>query len=366
MNKIILFIKLPPPLTGVTLLNEYIANSKLLNKEYQFKIIKISYNKKNTGFGERNIKKTFIIISVFFNLVKSVIFFRPALIYFQISPVGIAFLRDFIYVLIIKLFRINILFHLHGIGIKEYVTKHPFFKPFYRFAFKNNFIICLSDLVSNDIDGLYNSVPFIVNNGIKPTLLNPSIKNINNDPPVIMFLSNLIRFKGLEDFIDALAIINNKGIVFTAKIIGAESDIRIPELEKMIITTNLKGKVNYLGPKYNDEKSGELQSADIFVYPTRYDAWGLAVLEAMEAKLPVIATKEGSLPLIVKDGITGFLVDKYNPIQIAEKIEMLINNPALRESMGESGRMRFMEKFTYNIFEQNMLAVFKSVFAKIN
>jgi glycosyltransferase involved in cell wall biosynthesis len=362
--KVLLFIKTPPPNTGATLINKYIAESPLLNSEYIIKNIEIHFQKKNTGFGKIDLSKLLIIIRLTFRLAKELLFLRPKLVYFQISPVGIAWLRDFIYVLIIKAFGIRILYHLHGIGIKEIILKKPLIKPLYRLAFRNNHIICLSTLVASDIEGLYHSPPYIVHNGIKPSILGFPNKDSKNTLPVILFLSNLIRFKGLEDFLDSLFILNLKGMAFSAKIIGEESDIRVPELLKMISDKNLDGKVKYLGPKYNDEKSNELLSSDIFVYPTRYDAWGLAVVEAMEAKLPVIATNEGSLPLIIKDGFTGFLVEKYSPIEIAEKLEVLINNPELREKMGEAGRKRYLEMFTYDIFEKNMLTVFKSVLLK--
>jgi len=62
--------------------------------------------------------------------------------------------------------------------------------------------------------------------------------------------------------------------------------------------------------------------------------------------------------------ITGFLVEKNNPIELADKIEVLINNPDLRKQMGEAGRKKFFEKYTLEVFEQNMKNVFDDILKK--
>jgi glycosyltransferase involved in cell wall biosynthesis len=81
----------------------------------------------------------------------------------------------------------------------------------------------------------------------------------------------------------------------------------------------------------------------------------------MQVGLPVIATIEGAIPEIIDDGITGFLVDKSSPKQIAEKIQLLIDNPDMRSRMGIAGRKKYEEKYTLEIFEDNLKKVFEEV-----
>jgi len=84
----------------------------------------------------------------------------------------------------------------------------------------------------------------------------------------------------------------------------------------------------------------------------------------MQFGIPIIATREGAMPEIIDDKITGFLVDKNQPEQIAEKIKILFNDEELRRKMGEAGRKKFLEKYTLEIFEQNMKKVFDGILRK--
>jgi glycosyltransferase involved in cell wall biosynthesis len=101
------------------------------------------------------------------------------------------------------------------------------------------------------------------------------------------------------------------------------------------------GFVEITGPRYGEEKYGELRKADLFVFPTYNDAFPLVTLEAMQFALPVISTNEGGVPDIVNDGETGFLVERQNVEQLAEKIALLLQNKELRQMMGQKGYERF-------------------------
>ncbi len=110
-----------------------------------------------------------------------------------------------------------------------------------------------------------------------------------------------------------------------------------------------------------EKKISELQKADIFVFPTFNEAFPLVLLEASQFSLPVISTFEGGIPDIVVDGKTGFLVKSQNPEMLAEKISILLNNSNLRIEMGRNAYERFINNFTIDIFEKNMLKTFNSI-----
>jgi glycosyltransferase involved in cell wall biosynthesis len=73
---------------------------------------------------------------------------------------------------------------------------------------------------------------------------------------------------------------------------------------------------------------------------------GDVMMEAMAMKIPVIATNIGGPPEVVQDGITGFLVPPSDPEALADKIELLMNNPKLGERLGQAGPNRVMERFS--------------------
>lgn len=112
--------------------------------------------------------------------------------------------------------------------------------------------------------------------------------------------------------------------------------------------------MNYWGRRYGSEKDVFRKDADIFVFPTLNETFGLVAVEAMEYEIPIVASAEGGIPDIIDNGNSGYTVDKNNPTALASAIELLIKDPELCNSMGEAGRRRFEEKFTEEVFEKKM------------
>ena len=211
---------------------------------------------------------------------------------------------------------------------------------------------------------MYNSTPYIVPNGIQEQQRhNQSIRQSKGTVPQILYLSNLSREKGVLVLIEALKILNNKGIKFNARLVGAPHDLTIKNLENIISEKDLSGRVQVIGPLYEEEKFAEFQKADLFVLPTFYfyEAFPLVNLEAMQFSLPVISTYEGGIPEIVIDNETGFLVETKNADMLADKIAILLKDKDLRIEMGKKGYERFIKNYTLNHFENNMNRTFQAI-----
>ena len=355
-------LKLPPPLTGATLMNQYIVNSKVLKDKFDIQTISISYKKDINDKHKYSFMKIFSILKFHFKLCRKLIIFKPSIVYFQISPLGIAFLRDCTYVLWLKIFRVHAIYHLHGKGIKGASYNSAIMRGLYRWAFNGSSVICLSNLLVDDISTVYSGVPYIVNNGIAKNTdifekYYANMKTLN-----VLFLSNLLYSKGILVLLDSLLMLD---IQFRKKIrvqiVGEEAELSERMLNEEISKRGLSNFIVYLGPKYGDEKTKIYKTTDILIYPTLNDVWGLVLLEAMQFGIPVIASVEGAIPEIVDNGVTGFLVEKNRPDLIAEKMKILIENNQLRKEMCMTARNKFLEKYTLEIFEQNMANVFQKI-----
>ena len=101
--------------------------------------------------------------------------------------------------------------------------------------------------------------------------------------------------------------------------------------------------------------------ADIFAYPTRQDAFPLVILEAMNFGLPIISTKEGAIPEIIENGITGFIIEKGDSKDLAAKLEILIENESLRKLLGDAAKEKFLQKYTDECFQKNMKLTFMQI-----
>jgi len=110
---------LPPPLHGASISNLNVANSTLINTSFDVLIVNLQFAKTLQELREFTFLKILKAIKFGLIIIRKAITFKPDLIYFTLSPNGFAFYRDAFYVLILKLFKLQIVFHLHGKGIKK-------------------------------------------------------------------------------------------------------------------------------------------------------------------------------------------------------------------------------------------------------
>jgi glycosyltransferase involved in cell wall biosynthesis len=186
---------------------------------------------------------------------------------------------------------------------------------------------------------------------------------LNNEKFNILFLSNLIREKGLFDVLSAIPEIarfaENIEFVFAGDWQDKETKLEFGRFMKV----HSKLSIKLLGPAYEKSKFDLFSSADIFVLPTYYPAEGhpWVIVEAMAAGLPIITTDQGAITESVKDGVNGFIVEKRNPRQIAEKIKFLIDHPDIRKKMGEESRRLYLENFTEEKMIERLSNAFHAV-----
>jgi len=162
------------------------------------------------------------------------------------------------------------------------------------------------------------------------------------DKKMILFTGRLTSHKGVKYLVGAAD--NIKGEVF---LIGEGPEKQY--LTELIERKGLKN-VHLIGYVPNGELIKFYYRADIFVAPSVWDEpLGLTILEAMAAKTPVIATRKGGIPLLVKHNINGFFVKPRNSKNIAETCNKLLENDELRKKMGEAAKKTIEEKFTWKI-----------------
>ena len=161
------------------------------------------------------------------------------------------------------------------------------------------------------------------------------------DKKLVLFCGRLTSEKGAKYLIAAAKDI--QGEVF---IVGDGPERQF--LNQMIARKNLKN-VRLLGYMPQEKIIDLYYRADVFVAPSVVEeALGLSILEAMAARTPVIATRKGGIPLLVKHNQNGLFIKSKNAKKIANACNKLLKNDELRQKMGEMARKTVEEKFTWN------------------
>ncbi|MDO8495763.1 MAG: glycosyltransferase [bacterium] len=158
---------------------------------------------------------------------------------------------------------------------------------------------------------------------------------------IIGTIANFYPTKGLRYFISAAeAFRDNEEVAFVIFGDGQER----AELEKLIAEKRLQKKVFLMGRV--PRASEFLTAFDIFVLSSVKEGFPWAVLEAMAAKVPVIATSVGAVPEIIEDGKNGLIVDPKRSAQISAKISEILSNHRLSHDLGINGHQTVLFKFS--------------------
>ena len=134
------------------------------------------------------------------------------------------------------------------------------------------------------------------------------------------------------------------------------------DLTRQAHTLGVATSVTFTG--YRSDILDILATLDLFVLPSLWEGLPNALLEAMAAGLPVVATAVGGTPEVVVDGVTGFLVPPRDPQALADAILRLLRDPELRQRMGEAGRARVAAHFSIEQMVHKTEALYEQLLAE--
>lgn len=344
---------MPPPVHGAAMMGKCIHDSVLINNNFECQYVNIATANNLDDLGRGGLRKIWMFINMLKSTRKIVDKFHPDIAYLTPAAFGMSFYKDFIMAQLLKQWCGRVVYHYHNKGVAQHCHGWINRLLYHRF-FSGANVILLSDLLYPDIASF---VPkdevMICPNGI------PDIDKFPKHTPIsklrILFLSNLIRSKGLYTLLDALSMMKDKTI--HCHIAGAPGDVSVEQLQVEIQNRNLQTIVTYHGFVNAEQKSHLLKQTDVFVFPTERDCFPLVLLEAMRSGIPCVTTNEGAISDIVDDGQTGWIIEKRNPKMLADKIEWLLNHPQERMEMGSAGREKYERCYTLECFEKRMAAI---------
>ncbi len=175
------------------------------------------------------------------------------------------------------------------------------------------------------------------------------------EEPLLLSVGRLCDTKGFPELIEACRLLRERGVAFSCRIVG-DGYMR-EELERQIRESALEGVVTIAGLLPRAAVRDLYRRARLFVLPCvvtpRGDRDGLpnVIVEAMAMGLPVVASNISGIPEAVVEGETGRLTPPHDPEALAEAIQSLWEDPALRARMGRAGHARACERFG---LEQNV------------
>ena len=178
---------------------------------------------------------------------------------------------------------------------------------------------------------------------------------------VVLLAGRMLWDKGIGEFVRAAEIIRSRGIRARFVLAGRTDPSNPSSIsKKQLQEWQSAGVVEWWGPR--SDMPAVIASAHVVALPSYREGLPNGLLEAAACKRPVVATNVPGCREIVRDGENGFLVPAKDAEALAEALIKLIENPSLRQRMGECGRQMVLDAFTERHVFSQVLELYRKLF----
>jgi len=210
----------------------------------------------------------------------------------------------------------------------------------------------------------------VIHNGISlDGLENRKLKTENRThaAPVLGYFARMCKEKGLDTLVEAYILLKQRGKVPRLKLhiggsCGPSDEPLVKELRRRLAEAGFIGEAAFFPNLSRVEKLDFLGALSVFSVPARYgEAFGLYLIEAMAAGVPVVQPRTAAFPEIIEATGGGVLCEPGNPKSLADTIEQLLLNPQQARALGEAGRNAVLETFNAESMAKENLRVLESL-----
>ena len=229
-------------------------------------------------------------------------------------------------------------------------------KKLTQLAYRNTKVIAVGEMVKKNLTE-YFEIPkeqiCVIHNAVKPfdgnvVPIEALCQERTKENVLIGNIGRLSEQKGMSYFIEA-AEITAKTHPEARFIIVGEGEEK-EQLHVQVKAKGLQDKVLFLG--YRSDIQNVMSQLDFVVLSSLWEGLPLTPIEAYSVGKTVIGTAVDGTPEIIRDGVDGYLVEPRNPMQLAEKMNELIENPEMRENMGIQAMRLYQEEFSFEKMKQ--------------
>ena len=260
-------------------------------------------------------------------------------------------------------FNLPIVTTLHGTDI-TLVGSHPFYKSAVTFSINNSdYVTSVSDSLRADTESLFNinkSIEVIPNfidvnkhNNQEKPFQRDSIADKNEK--ILIHISN---FRPLKRVVDVIKVFEKVQKEIPSKLLMVGEGPERIKAQRYVKRNQLRNKVLFFGK--SNEINELLCYSDIFILPSEKESFGLAALEAMIHKVPVISTNAGGLSEVNINGISGFLSEVGDIDNMAKNTIRILSSPRIREKF-QDGAYKQAIKFDIS----KIIPLYESVYTKV-
>ncbi|MDX6369089.1 MAG: hypothetical protein QOG93_591 [Gaiellaceae bacterium] len=183
---------------------------------------------------------------------------------------------------------------------------------------------------------------------------------IPGDRFAVGWIGRMTAVKRTDDILVAFKRLRDSGVDAVLCLVGDGPDR--PELERRAHELGVIRDTVFLG--YQEDVAPFYSAFDALILPSSNEGTPVSAIEALAAGRPVVATRVGGVPDVVRDGEDGFLVEAGDTDELADRLEQLARDPALRERMGKQGRERVLPRYAVDRLVEDVDELYRSLLSE--
>ncbi|MDX1419911.1 MAG: glycosyltransferase [Rubricoccaceae bacterium] len=350
--------KLPPPTLGPAVATQILLSSSLAER-YRLLHVDTNVHASLDTLGALSLGKVLRNGGIYARFARLLLAEKPDLVLVPISQSTVGFVKDSVFILLSRMLGRRTLVQLRGSNIQNWLASasapaRAYVEGVIRRA--QGAIVLGDNLRPLFAPYFPDERIHVVPNGADYAI--PSVSRTTG-PVRVLYLANLQPSKGIEDVIEAVALLKARGADgFHLDVVGTWRD-DATEASCLARVAEHDLPVTFHGPAYDDDKLAFMARADVFVFtPREPEGHPWVIVEALAAGLPVVSTDQGAIVESVLDGVNGAIVATGAPAEIADRLQRLIEDPALRARQAEASRRHYEAHFT----EERMVAQLSRAF----
>lgn len=332
-----------------------LLNTLSNNDNFDFEIRTFTLGKRSFMGEKISLIKILYSYLYYFN---TLLFNKYDIVHINASMTNSSILKNFIALLIGKLFFKKVVFQFHG-GDPDNI------KTFYTYFLKK--IVHLSDVIlvlTDEQATIGDYAKLSEQSKVKkiPNYMHVRDVDINSRKNLkdihFLFLGRVIKEKGIFEIIDAVKKLSKKLKNFRVDVMGDGPELK--KMREMVENTGLNHFFVFHG-FVTVGKDEIFRDSHILLFPTWKEAFPYVALESMLFKMPMITTRVGALSEIVDDGKNGFLINSRDVDALSDKMEYFLLNPQQIETFGEQSFEILEQRYSTEIMKKNFTAIYNGV-----
>ena len=223
-------------------------------------------------------------------------------------------------------------------------------------------VICISPYVRDVLQAIYDKPEYYsIDNAVDESFFavyprsETGVKNL-------LFVGSINPRKGVIDAVKAMVKVAKTIPNVQLSIVGSPSNYQYyQQVLAFVRSHNLDDSVKFLGWRDHEELPHLLSQTDLLVFPSYLETFGNVIAESMAAGVPVVAANTSAIPHLVTDGVTGFLVESGDIVDLENKIIAILEDRQLKADMGRNAREVALRRWHPNVIAKKTYDVYKRI-----